>query len=429
MKIAVVGGGISGLVTAHRLMREGHDVVCFEADRPGGLLRTEKRDGFLCEVGPQGILDGSPEVKKLLAELGLTSIPSSPAARSRYVFVKRKLRRVPTGPLSLLTSDLLSASGKWRLMREPKVPPRTMEPDEDESVLDFAIRRAGPEVAALVTPAVLGIFAGDAAVLSLRSAFPKVASLETEHGSVLRGIESTRRTAASSGTLVSFAEGIEELPRALARRLGDRLVTTRVQNLRREGSQWRLDGHTADVVVLAVGPRAAAALVPEAAALREIPLASVAVVCLGFRHAAIGMKLDAYGFLVARGEPPTILGCQYDSSVFPGRAPKGGVLLRVILGGTFDPRLVDRDDRALIDHAVGDLRLAAGLTAVPAFAAVWRHRDVIPQYHLGHERRARAIEAALPPGLHLLGMSLRGVGISDAIRNAEALKVAAASGP
>jgi len=154
-----------------------------------------------------------------------------------------------------------------------------------------------------------------------------------------------------------------------------------------------------------------------------VPLASVAVVALGFRGSDLGMRLDGYGFLVARGEGPTLLGCQYESSVFPGRAPSGGTLLRVIMGGTFHPDVVAEQEGTLVDRAIAELGVIAGLRVRPEVTATWRLPQVLPQYRLGHEQRARDAEAELArlPGLHLLGTGLRGSGLADCIRNATAL--------
>jgi oxygen-dependent protoporphyrinogen oxidase len=441
VRIAVVGGGISGLCAAHKLLAGGHEVTCFEGSgRPGGLIRSERREGFLCEVGPQAILDGSPEVRALIDEVGLASRVCAPAAgaRRRLIYVDGKLRTLPSGPPALLSTDLLSLAGKWRLLREPFV--RTPPPQDDESIAAFATRRLGAEAARrIAAPAVLGVFAGDAERLSLRSAFPRVAALEAEHGSLLRGMKAARRAGVTAGRSVSFPDGIEELPRALAERLTGRLVAARVSALAPGSAGWTLalDGAPApaafDAVVVALGPAAMIRLLeptlPEVAELRGVRLASVAVAALGFRREDVGVDLGAYGFLVARGERATVLGCQYESTIFPGRAPPGSALLRVILGGVFEPELLDEDDDALVARAVADLRVVAGLDQRPDFSAVWRLREVMPQYELGHEARVAAVEraAARVPGLHLLGMGLRGIGLADCIRNATAL--ARAIGP
>jgi oxygen-dependent protoporphyrinogen oxidase len=430
VKIAVIGGGISGLCASHQLVAAGHDVICFEASgRPGGLMRTERLQGFLCEVGPNAILDGAPEVRTLIAEVGLSArvCAPAPAAQRRMIYTGGRLRTLPAGPGSLLSTDLLSAAGKWRLLREPFVKTRVSE--EDESILDFATRRAGAEVAQrIAAPAVLGVFAGDAAALSMRSTFPRIVALEAEHGSVIKGMKAARKLGVTAGKSVSFPEGLEELPRALAARLGGRLVATKVTAVRRDPAGWIVDRERFDSVIVACSPRAAAEMLetvaPEASAgLRALTLASVAVVSLGFRRTDLGLDLDAYGFLVARGERPTMLGCQYESTVFPGRAPEGAVLLRAILGGSFEPRILDQSDARITDRAVADLNLVAGLNTRPDFTAVWRLPQVLPQYELGHERRVRAIEEAIARRLrlHLLTVGLRGIGLTDCIRNATAL--------
>jgi oxygen-dependent protoporphyrinogen oxidase len=211
VKIAVIGGGLSGLCAAHHLVKAGHDVTCFEAaSRPGGLIRSERRDGFLCEAGPQAILDGAPEVRALFDDLGLTArvCRPAPAARRRMIYIDGKLRAVPTGPGSLLSTDLLSWKGKWRLVREGSI--RERPTVEDESVLEFAARRGGREAAErLAAPAVIGVFSGDAARLSMRSAFPRMAALEERHGSLIRGMKAARREGSSAGQSVSFPEGLE----------------------------------------------------------------------------------------------------------------------------------------------------------------------------------------------------------------------------
>ncbi|HVU52823.1 MAG TPA: FAD-dependent oxidoreductase, partial [Polyangia bacterium] len=166
-----------------------------------------------------------------------------------------------------------------------------------------------------------------------------------------------------------------------------------------------------------------------AAALASAPAAPIAVAALGFRAPPgagapdLGMDLAAYGFIVARGEGPTLLGCQYESSIFAHRAPPGAVLLRALLGGTFDPAIVEATDDAIASRAVDDLRRVAGLRAPPDFVAVWRHPAGIPQYDLGHAGRVRAIDDDLArrPGLHVVGQATTGVGVNDGIAAAAAL--------
>jgi len=446
-KVTVVGGGISGLTLAERLGAAGHDVTLVDADaRAGGLIRSERKDGFLCETGPQAILSGRPDTRALLAAAGVEGrvIWSHEATRRRFVYIRGALRPLPANPPALLKTDLLGAMAKLRLAREPFVPKG--DPDRDESVLAFCERRFGAEAArAIGAPAVIGIYAGDAAHLSVKSALPRLWELEQKHGSVLRGAIAERKAQAGEGPMRSFSfpEGLEELPRALAVKLGDRRVVGRVAALEPLGTGYRVHiepgarvaSVDAERVVLATPGAVTAkllapiALAPAAAsALASIPAAPIAVAALGFRAPAgasapdLGVDLAAYGFIVARGEGPTLLGCQYESSIFAHRAPPGAVLLRALLGGTFDPAIVDATDDAIAARAVADLRRVAGLRVDPDFVAVWRHPAGIPQYDLEHAGRLRAIDDDLRrrPGLHVLGQSTTGVGVNDGIAAAAA---------
>lgn len=440
VRVVVVGGGISGLTAAHALLGRGHDVTLVDAaPEPGGLVATTREDGFLCEQGPQAVLDGGEDVRALIAAAGLEPriVRALPASRRRSIYVGGKLRAFPASPPALVKTDLLGAAGKLRLLGEPFV---RRGGDDDESVFDFVARRFGRQAAARAAgPALIGIYAGDAAAISLRAAFPRLAALEQAHGSVLRGMFRARG-GPRLGRPISFPDGLAELPRALGGALGDRRRVARAAALESRAGGWRVafeapagSGGTLDAerVVLATPAAVTAALLaplaPDAAeALRGIPHAPVAVACLGFRGVegdALGMDLDSYGFVVARGEGLSLLGCQFDSSVFPGRAPAGGVLLRALVGGAFEPALVDADDATIAAQAVGDLRRAAGLRRDPDLVRVFRARPGIPQAHRGHLARVRAVDEAIRrlPGLGVIGHALRGVGVSACVQAATTL--------
>jgi len=438
MRVAIIGGGISGLAAAHFAAGAGHDVVCIEpGHRPGGLIRSERRQGFLCETGPQALLDGPAETRALVAEAGLDArvLRPQPAAKRRLLYLRGNLHALPASPPALLRSPLLSLRGKLRFLREPFV--RTAPPGDDESVFAFGARRFGEEAARnLVSPAVIGIYATDADALSMQSAFPRIAALEREHGSVLRGAIARGRDG-GAGQPISFPDGLQELPQALAARLGSRLVTAEATTLSRQADGWHIglgSGNpreiAADAVVItaAAGPTAALLepLAPGAAGvLRSIPYAPAAVVSLGFQNvnASLGMDLGAYGFIAARGEGIALLGCQYESSVFAQRAPEGGVLLRAILGGTFDPGIVEKSDESIVSQTLGDLRRVTGLDRDPDFTLVWRHMAAFPQYRRGHAQQVAAADADLArfPNLFVLGQTLRGVGLNPSIAAAAAL--------
>jgi oxygen-dependent protoporphyrinogen oxidase len=446
-RVVVVGGGISGLALAHRLRtggsREVSVTVVERAVRPGGPIRTEAADGFLVECGPEGFLDNAPETLALASALDLTDrlLPSRDEARRRFIYRGGRLQALPAGPLSFLRSGLLSARGKLRLVREPWSRPR---PLEDETIDAFATRRLGAEAAsALLGPMVTGVFAGDPRRLSLRACFPRLYELETQHGGLLRGVfagaRKKRDPAAPRrspfGRLTSFRGGMEELVCALATSLGPDLRTgvavraLQVASADEPGYRVVLeDGSVlaADAVVLAGRAADTARLleprVAEAAALlREIPSAPVGVVGLGYPASAMPRPLDGFGFLVARGEGPRVLGVLWESSIFEGRAPQGSVLLRVMVGGASDPDALDLPDDRLLASVNEDLATTMGLRSAPTFVRIIRHRAGISQYTVGHvervERAERQLAEALP-GVYLAGSSYRGVAVNACIAEA-----------
>ena len=460
LRVIVVGGGISGLTAAYLAKGAGHQVVCVDAGvEPGGVIRAERHEGFLCEVGPQALLDDAPDSRALIASLGLEgrAITASLEARRRFLYVRGALHLLPMSPAALLRSRLLSPLGKLRLLAEPLIPARRSSVGDDaETAEAFATRRLGREAGGtLFGTGIIGIYSADAALLSAASAFPRLAALERDHGGLLRGLLAARRAGKRPGRPLSFIDGLGELPAALGRALGpEGMSQGRVLAVEEgtTGSRWRVlvEAGSAtrvmegDAVVLAVGAeetgRLLQAVVPAAhealcgqganSGKGELETAPIAVCCLGFRAGAaqgIGIDLAAYGFLVARGEgQPRLLGCQYESSTFPGRAPAGGVLLRAILGGTgrgFEPDIVDKSDTQIAERAVADLRVVAGLKTRPDLVRVWKHPRAIPLPGPGHAARIATLDQALlrHPGLFVVGHGVRGVGVNESIRAATTL--------
>ncbi len=441
-RVAIVGGGIAGLSLAHALLNSRDlDVAVFErSPRAGGNIRTEVSDGYTCEWGPNGFLDSSRPTLDLVRELGLDDRlqVSDDSSRRRYIVQDRRLHEVPTGPASLLRSGLLSWPAKARLAWEPFAGAR---PAGDETIHAFAARRIGGEAAdMLIDPMVSGVFGGDAHALSLRACFPAMWQMETDHGGLVRALLARRRQSrgkangigAPTGRLTSFTGGLDVLVRTLADRLGHVVRTgTGVEAVVRTGTgAYRLiceDGRTevADAVVMAGGATQTARIVrdfdrPLAVVLDEIPTASMVVACLGFPEAQLPRPLDGFGYLIPRSEGLRTLGCVWDSIVFPGRAPKGHVLMRVMLGGASDPGAVTLDDEEVLAVVRKDLRTLLDIDAAPSFVRLIRHRTGIPQYTVGHRDRVATAEARLArhPGLFLTGNAYRGVSINACIGEA-----------
>ena len=229
--VAVVGAGLAGLTAAYRLKQRGIRVVVYEAgDRPGGVILTERREGYLADLGPNSLAAPSPRARTLLAELGLESrlLVASPAAQTRYIVRRRKLIALPTSPPELLTTRLLSNSAKLAVFGEPLEEPG--DSPLEESVAGFVRRRFNQEVLDYVAnPFVAGIFAGDPEQLSVRHALPRLHALERTHGSVIKAFvdlmrhRRTDEAGMSAASLISFRHGLQELPDALARELNPEL--------------------------------------------------------------------------------------------------------------------------------------------------------------------------------------------------------------
>jgi oxygen-dependent protoporphyrinogen oxidase len=448
-RVAIVGGGIAGLSVAHALLKQGApargiDVTVLErSPRPGGNIRTELVDGYTCEWGPNGFLDNVPATLALVRDLGLEHRvqPSDDRARTRFIFRNGRLHPLPGGPIAFLGSGLLSWPGKVRIAFEPFARPR---PEGDETIHAFATRRIGREAAdVMIDSMVSGVFGGDARALSLRACFPKMWQMETDHGGLFRALLARRRQhprrngeaiGSPLGRLTSFSGGSEDLVRGLAARLGGVVRTGMdVRSVRRDRAGYRLEvtgqeSFAADAVVLASGAAVTASMVrtldePLAWTLDTIPSAGMVVVCLGYAAHRLQRPLDGFGFLIPRGEGIRTLGVLWDSSVYPGRAPEGHVLMRAMLGGATDRAVVDLDDATLMDVVCADLRTTMGQEARPDFVKMFRHTTGIPQYTVGHLDRLARAEARLAqlPGVLLAGNAYRGVAINACIAEASTI--------
>ncbi|HEY1252214.1 MAG TPA: protoporphyrinogen oxidase, partial [Thermoanaerobaculia bacterium] len=405
-RTVVVGAGLSGLAAGLASARRGDETVVLEAsDRPGGVVRSERSGGYLLELGPNTVRP-TPEIFALVRELGLEGEALYADARlPRYVDFRGALHAVPTSPPGLLATRLLTAGGKLRLLAEPLVPARRGG-DSEESVRDFVARRLGPQVAErLVEPFVGGVFAGSAARLSAADAFPILAEWERKHGSLLAGALAARGARKSAPAavpppprgLLSFRDGLETLPRALAARLGGSLrLRTPVASIAPRDGRWVVAaagaGLECDRVILAAPAERTRALVadfaPQAArALSEMPQPALAVLHLAWENGALRRPLEGFGHLVAPSGERRILGAVWSSSLFPGRAPAGRVLLTVFVGGARDPGAAALLDAELVTLAARDL-VAEGLVAGPPEPVrITRWERAIPQYERGHARR------------------------------------------
>jgi oxygen-dependent protoporphyrinogen oxidase len=469
LDVLVIGAGISGLSAAYDLQRRGMSVRVLEASgRAGGVISTERFDGWVVEGGPDSLLVQKPAAVALCRELGLEDrLVSTLTPRTAYVLRDGELHAIHEGSFlgfpitasALLRSSLFSAAGKLRMACEAIVPRRGG--DDDESIAAFVRRRFGAEAADyLAEPLLAGIHAGDAEQLSMRALFPRLLDAERTAGSVMRGFRALRVRPAPQGAFVSPRGGLGELVEALVATLpaGTLVLDARVNEVHRASTPparasdtgragstrtFRAPGYlvhstggtfTSRVVILAVPSYTAAALLRGfdttlAALCDSIPYASTATVAFGYRRDQIAHPMQGSGFVVPRVERSPLLAGTWVTSKWPSRAPDGYALLRAFLGGGRDPHRLERSDDELVESAREEMATLLGITGAPLFSRLHRWTRQSPQYVVGHLQRIATIEQRLAsiPGLFVTGSGFRAIGIPDCVADGRAAAARAAA--
>jgi protoporphyrinogen/coproporphyrinogen III oxidase len=408
--VTIVGAGISGLSCAWALKKLGIDAVVLEASsRAGGVIRTEKINGYQIEAGPNSFQAAAPALQ-LVDEAGLWDALMPPAPNApRFVYWNGKLRRFPFGPLTV--------SAIARIFREPFV---ASESPVDESVRDFFIRRVGRQAHdRLVAPALTGIYAGDTANLSMAAVFPKILAMEREHGSLTRAFLKSLRGRRKPGELsrpkpkgsaFSFPEGVETLPKRLAEQL----------NIKYNIAGARIGD--APVTVLTVPAYRAVELLQDrqtklATLLQNIQYAPMVIAAVSLPDHSFNAPLEGFGFLAPRNQGLHLLGALFNSALFPDRAPKGQELLTCFVGGMFEPDAIDWPDERVWDVVCTEIKSALRTSEMPQPVALFRQPHAIPQYNIGHERWVAAVKSELNnvPGLFIAANYLEGVSVPACI--------------
>lgn len=443
-RVVVIGGGISGLSTAHALVtKHGVEVRLLEAsDRLGGNLRTVRREGYLIDEGPDSWVASKPHATALAKALGLGDRLIETIPENRRVFMRTArglvplpeglMLGIPTRLLPLVTTPLLSLRGKARASLDLLLPRyfRRKTVDGDEPLGAFIERRLGREVLdKLIGPLLGGLFTGDVDDLSLLGTFPQLAALE-EKGGLIRGAlamaPKTKSATRPSGFL-TLRGGVGELVDAIAARLGEAARPgSRVTEIVREGDGYVVvhsgGRERADHVVLAGPAHVAAELLASTAEgaareLGEIGYSSAVTVFVAYQRSDIAHPLDATGYLVPDKAPGRPLASTWVTSKWPYRAPEGAVLIRVFFGAAD----VERSDDDLIAAARAEMQATLSVTAEPVLVHVARFRRASPQPRVGHPEKLRRVAEALPRGIHALGSAYEGVGIGDCVRQGESI--------
>jgi len=434
MKVAVIGGGISGLSAAYYLMKKGYNLSIFEKEnRFGGTIVTERMDEFLIEGGPDCFLKEKEWGIKLVKELGMEGelIGTNEASKTTYVLWRGELHEIPEGFFLLLPtkifpflkSSLFSLTGKLRAGLEIFIPPRKSE--ADESLADFVSRRLGREVLEkIVEPLVAGVHAGDPQKMSLKATFPGFIEIEKTCGGLLRWAMKRKKDKWSS-PFVTLKNGLGSLTEKLVDVMKGKVAFFKgktVDRVRRTNSKWEIlyngGSEVFDKVVLATPSFISGYIMrefPVSKFLKEIPYVSTATISMGFYEKGIEIP-EGYGFVVPAIELKRITAVTFSSNKFSYRAREGFKLIRCFVGGYRNQELVGLPDEKMIKMCLQELSPVIRIKEHPLITRIFRWIKGMPQYHVGHTSLVEEIEKMLPEGIYLTGNAYYGIGIPDCIR-------------
>ncbi|MEX0904609.1 MAG: protoporphyrinogen oxidase [Balneolaceae bacterium] len=432
--IAIVGAGITGLSAAWALKKSGGHADIFERKgEPGGAIKTVQNNMWQLEYGPNTLLLKQKEVKEMIDAVGLKGdmITANPGAKKRYIIKNGKPEPLPYSVLSAVKTPLFSPGGKLRIAMEPFI---FKSQNRNQSVAEFVRRRLGPEILDYaINPFVAGIFANNPEDLSLQHAFPVMDSLEQEYGSLIGGAIAKYFRKKNPGkipsSLVSFKNGIQQLPVALAKETGPCYFNHDVAKIGKgEGgwyitSQMGVHGPYKQVVVNVPVYKWNRDFLPvtgqQLDQLQAIEYPPLSIMLLGYRKEDVEHPLDGFGFLVPEKEKRSILGALFSSTLFEGRTPEGHHLLTVFAGGGRSPDIARMESEKLLHIVQKELRELLGVTAEPVFKDHVFWPKSIPGYHMGYDKILSVLDEieSENPGLYLAGNFRNGISVPDCISN------------
>ncbi|WP_214799626.1 protoporphyrinogen oxidase [Exiguobacterium sp. s50] len=435
-KIAIIGGGITGMAAAYYAKQTGAHVTLYEAsDRIGGKIKTVYRDGFVLECGPDGYMARKPTLTELITELGLDDDLVRSMIGTSYIYVRNRLRQMPAGSVMgiptkfwpMVKTDLFTWRGKFRAGMDLVLP--RVYAGSDISLDTFFRARLGSEVVeAMIEPLLSGIYNGTLDDMSIESTFPQFITIEQKTRSLILGMKALTPPVQAgvkpreAGKFLSLGQGLGVLIEALRPSIDRLCLGTRVAAVRphevvlEDGTVESFDG-----IVLASSPNALGPLLglPEAERLSSLKRTSSITVLAAFEKADVE-ALDGTGYVIAKGEGNALTACSWMHKKWPHMAPENKALLRVYIGSAFVPDLLTESDETIADFALRELRKIQHV-GNPIFTRVERHVDTMPQYEVGHKQYVRAFEETLSSldGVEACGAILHGVGLPDCVDSAK----------
>lgn len=441
-EIIIIGAGLTGLSLGYYLRKAGKSFIIIEkAGKTGGVIETVEENGFIFEKGPNTGVLSTMEIALLFEELRsrCTLETADPSAKKRYILKNGKWEPLPSGPISAIKTPLFSLSDKFRILGEPF---RKKGDDPDESVADLVLRRLGKSyLDYAVNPFISGIYAGDPGKLVTRYALPKLYALEQNYGSFIGGAIAKSREKKSENEKKATREvfsahgGLSSLTKALADAAGYENIRTGCRNVivspDKEGFKVLIEDSSATMttlhssrVITTTGAYTLPGLLPFVPAERmqkisSLRYAGVVQASVGYENWT-GARLDAFGGLVPATEKRKILGILFPSAIFPGRAPAGGALLSVFMGGVNNMNMPGKDDEEITGIVLQEIAATMGSKNQPDLLRINRYSHAIPQYDKSTGERLEAIDYIQNefPGLILAGNIRDGIGMADRVRQA-----------
>ncbi len=431
-KVAVIGGGVSGLTIAYLLKQKDIEVCVFErSHRAGGVIGTKIESGYLIEHGASSLLNTEPKTFELIKLLNLDNqvVKAKADASHRYIYINKTLHKVPFSPPEFLKTKLLSFSTKMKIWLESRFPPKIVDSPDTRTLFDFAKDHFGEELAEnVVRPMMVGVFGGDAAKLSLNRSLPRMVEMEKQYKSLIVAMKSAKQKPAS----ISFKNGLQTLVDALVKQLGEFIYfnsyVTKIERIKKGFMvhyQDEVESQTYtdefQEVIICLPPLAMSGvlegLLDEVTLekLAEFPTAPIKTFTIAF---AEPLKFKGFGTLVSPKDDLKILGFLHPKDIFEGRCPENKDLVTVMMGGVFQPQAVNWSVQNSLKTALEALEKILGpLPAVEKYW-MWNHSPGIPQNEITALEFLKHFEdqVTATKGVSLNSTISGGVAVNDCIR-------------
>lgn len=439
----VLGGGISGLVTAYKLNKAGNNVLLVEKNlNCGGSIETFIVDGNIYEYGAHSIILVSSTINSLIEELNIEDsvLIAGENSYKKFILKDNSLYYVFLHPDSILNSPIFSFRTKLKFFLE-KFLPRSKD-DYGITVESYIKKRLGNEfLRYFMEPVASEVYAGDVSRLSIKAAYPKIFALEKEYGSLVTGMKESLKKINSgelkpsgSGKLISFKDGMSFLTKTLVRKLDGKIQNlSEVIEISKTQNGYSVTvnnaGETKVFYAKSVISTIQAYKLAEVNSffpadliktLNAVNYASIVSVNLSFKKNDVRRLLEGYGILTTASEKKPFRTVIYSSELFPDKYNPGTTVFTIYSGGINNPEILDLDDEEIFESFISELKNIMDIKADPLLKGIRKMKRALPQYETGYGEMDKSIVnfETLNPGFYIAGNFRGGISTGDSIKNA-----------